>query len=160
MLKVAPDKFKAFVAIIFPIGMILFIIISLLAQGYSFGEIPSVVTDGRLTIIDVAIGLAGFTFWILAFWPSAFIALKERYILRDIGDTIWLSTGNIRLKKREIITVRYHPFAWRKKISFETKGGKRHNQIALFLKGDAHKIVEYIIIELKNYDTSSETIQK
>jgi hypothetical protein len=136
-----PNKLKAAVALAAPLILLGFIVFSLLSQGYSLTQIPGTFFDGRLSLVEQLLGISCFSLWIGWYWPSAFNAITEDYVILDRGETLYLSGSGKTVNKNEIININYRSMSPRRQIVFETTNGERLFQSALFIKGDVREIV-------------------
>lgn len=138
---VPASRFRASVALAFPILVIVYSAHVLREKGYGLGGYIKLLASGELSWIDQGMGWAAMIFWLVRFWPDAIdVVTGDPYIVRSSGSFLCFIKGSaVPIDEIEDVYLRSRIVS--KDLMIKDKGGAKYRQSLLFSAERPNKIV-------------------
>jgi hypothetical protein len=117
-----PARARALTALVVPIFVVGYTIVSLGTKGYTPLDYPYLVTSGQLDVPTLIIGLSSLTIWVLRYCPPAYRALRATCLICGLEDGIRLSSG-VTFTIQDVDSVDMEHGLVTKSIKFSLKNG-------------------------------------
>jgi len=138
-----PDRFRAAMALIAPIFVLVVGGGALLKKGYSLADYPLLIASGEVSSISQIVGWVCFALWIYRFWPSAIDALSSNFVLARNARLIMNAKGH-EVALSSIEKVRLDQTFLRKEIVIEAGGRAALRQGVIFAQSSAQELLAMI----------------